>query len=201
MLSRLALCAIAFCSVACGSNAPEIPDELKGQSGAFGSEVGQNVENFCFQGWRDPVAANFDPQRFETICVYDYADSTKGFALLMLNTAALWCGACRLEHQALSGLIAPLEPRGFGFLSLLFQDNESNPATPQDLVTWTENFSSDYPMALDPDYLMGRYAPPTNQPLNMLLDARTMKILDKWTGDQRSVIWPTVESELEQRGR
>jgi hypothetical protein len=54
-------------------------------------------------------------------------------------------------------------------------------------------------MALDPDYQLGIYAPAGSAPLNLLLDARTLEILEKFTGDQATVLWPLVEAELTQR--
>jgi len=84
----------------------------------------------------------------------------------------------------------------------LFQDNERNPAKVDHLGLWTRQYDVAFPMALDPNYLMGRYAPGDTAPLNLLLDARDkMRILKKWTGNQESVIWPAIDSELAARGR
>jgi len=188
----------------CGSNAPEIPDELRGQSSGFGSEPGQLAENFCFQGWHDPKAVGFTGN-LESICLYDFNDpiGTKGgIELLLVNTSALWCQACRQEHQTLGDNVNQRKSRGLALVSLLFQDNERNPAEAADLGLWTRQYGVEFPMALDPLYQMGRYAPGDTAPLNLLLDAHDkMRILKKWTGNQESVIWPTIDTVLTARGK
>ena len=44
-----------------------------------------------------------------------------------------------------------------------------------------------------------RTAPACHITLNLLLDARTLEILEKFTGDQSTVLWPLVEAELARR--
>jgi len=81
-------------------------------------------------------------------------------------------------------------------------DNERNPAEAADLGLWTRQYGVEFPMALDPLYQMGRYAPGDTAPLNLLLDAHDkMRILKKWTGNQESVIWPTIDTVLTARGK
>jgi hypothetical protein len=84
-------------------------------------------------------------------------------------------------------------------LSALFQDREGQPANVSDLALWVETFRTPFPMALDPDYQLGAYAPAASAPLNLLLDARTMRIIEKFTGDQSTVLWRLVEDELSRR--
>jgi hypothetical protein len=55
-------------------------------------------------------------------------------------------------------------------------------------------------MVLDPDYQLGAYASPETAPLNLIIDARTMRIEKKFIGDQSAVIWPYIENELSRRG-
>src|SRR5262245_25844406 len=201
-LARFIAVSIALLSgVGCGSNAPEIPEGFKQAQSGFGCEVGQLAENKCFRGWRNPAAVGFTGN-LESVCLYDFNDpnGTKGgIELLMVNTSALWCQACKQEHQTLPERVRERAPH-FALVSLLFQDNEQRPATADNLALWTSQFDVDFPMALDPEYQMGCYALAQTAPLNLLLDARDkMRILQKWTGNQESVIWPTVDAELAAR--
>jgi len=209
----------------CGTNRPEIPDDYKtGGSGGgvsgypegpyaqnIQADVGKPIMDVSFaKGWKDPSAANFDPAQLEPIALSDFydPDGTKGYELLLLNTAAVWCGACKNEHggtadsPSLSEHYDALGPRGLVILSALFQDASSNPATEKNLEAWAKTFGTNFPFVLDPEYqLGGRYVDPQTAPLNLIVDARTMKLLLGTTGDQAAVIWPFIESELQKRGK
>jgi hypothetical protein len=202
LVRSIAVSTTVLLAVGCGSNAPEIPEDLRTSSTGSGTEVGQVVENVCFEGWRNPAAVGFTG-KLEPICLWDWHDpqGIRGFELVLFNTSALWCQACKLEHRTLGEEVAARAPRGFGLLSLLFQDEKRQPATAEHLSIWTTQYHTDFPMAIDPLFLMGIYAPGDSAPLNMVVDARTMKILQKTTGNEGSVIWANIDSELAARGR
>ena len=114
----------------------------------------------------------------------------------MIDTSAVWCSACRTEHEGLSAKNDEYSPKGLRILGTLFQDAKRDPATVTDLGTWVETFSSDYAMVLDPDYQLGAYASADTAPLNLVVDARTMKIEKKLLGDQATVLWPFIDASL-----
>jgi hypothetical protein len=206
-----ALSVVSLSLLACGANTPKIPPELLGgsnegcaapsyPSGPFGTEEGDTLANACFQGFRQPKAVSHDESSLETIAFSDYYDPTgsKGDTLILINTAAVWCSACRTEHEGLSAKNDEYGPRGLSIVSTLFQDAARNPATVSDLAAWVETFSSDYAMLLDPDYQLGAYASAETAPLNLVVDARTMKIEKKLLGDQPTVLWPFIDAALAQ---
>jgi hypothetical protein len=211
------LLALAAVLAGCGTNRPEIPPELlqyPGEtaltagcdtpgypSGPYGTDPGDTVQNTCFRGWETPgTLPHTDAELVDLPLGAFYDPSGKQYELLLVNTAALWCAACKSEHKTLGQHYADLAPRGLGLVSALFQDNSGEPATLDDLRQWVEAFDVEFPMVLDPDYQLGIYASADTAPLNLLIDARTMKIVQKFVGDQSSVIWPTIENELDQRG-
>ena len=201
-------CVLALTSLACGSNTPELPSELLGSSSTcsapdypvsgFGTEPGDVVENACFSGYRSPAKVAPIAERLETIAFSDYYDhaGTKGVELLLVNTAAMWCSACIAEHRVLPAHYEELKSQGFVVLSALFQDAQRDPASVADVERWIDNFDTNFPMVADPDLQMGAYASPDTAPLNLLVDARTMRILRKYVGDQSTVMWPFIEGEL-----
>jgi hypothetical protein len=201
----------AALALGCGSNAPELPDELIADapscaapnypSEGVGTEVGDVAKNACFVGYRAPDRVAPSEAHRETVALSDYYDpaGTKGVSLLLVNTAAIWCSACVAEHGTLPERAAELAPEGFVVLSTLFQDGQRNPADMSDLERWIENFGPNFPMVADPDLQLGVYASPDSAPLNMLVDPRSMKILRKYVGDQAAVMWPYIESELAAR--
>jgi AhpC/TSA family len=196
--------------VACGSNTPKIPPELLASSGGcaspdypngpFGTEEGDTLANLCFRGFRNPSTVAHDEASLETIAFSDYYDPTgsKGLQLVLINTSAVWCAACRTEHEGLSARNDEYAARGLRILSTLFQDNKRDPATLRDLSNWVETFSSNYAMALDPDYQLGGFARAETAPLNLVVNARTMKIEKKLLGDQPQVMWPFIDASLPQ---
>lgn len=191
----------------CGSNTPKIPPELLGTAGCslaaypngpFGTEEGDTLGNACFQGFRDRGRVVPQGASLENIAFADYYDParTQGIQLLLINTAAVWCSACRTEHEGLAAKSDAYRARGLRVVSTLFQDARRNPATERDLRTWVDTFSSNYAMLLDPDYQLGAFASAETAPLNLVVDARTMKIEKKLLGDQASVLWPFIDAAL-----
>ena len=204
-----ALLALPLMLLACGSNTPKIPPELLASGGCnssrypegpFGTEEGDILADACFQGFRNPAKVSRSESSLETISFADYYDPTgdKGYQLLLINTAAVWCSACRSEHEGLPEKNQEYAPRGLRILSTLFQDARRDPATFRDLTAWVDTFSSDYAMVLDPDYQLGGFASAETAPLNLVVDARTMKIEKKLLGDQATVLWPFIDASLAQ---
>lgn len=201
--------AACFTLLACGSNTPKIPPELLATggcnspnypSGPFGTEEGDTLADACFQGFRDPSRVSHSESSLETIAFADYYDpsGSKGYQLILINTAAVWCSACRSEHEGLSEKNWEYSPRGLRIVSTLFQDAHGDPATMRDLSAWVDTFDSNYAMVLDPDYQLGDFARAETAPLNLIVDARTMKIEKKLLGDQATVIWPFIDASLAQ---
>ncbi len=208
--SRAALAA-ALLALGCGSNAPEVPDELLAtDSGCgapaypdagIGSEVGDVLENQCFTGYRAPARAKPSAATRETLAFSDYYDpvGTKGATLLLVNTAAIWCGACISEHHDLPARQAQLGEQGLVIFTTLLQDAKRDPASLEDVENWIGKFGTNFPIVNDPEQHLTDYSPPELAPLNMVIDARSMKILQKYEGDQGEVMWPYIESVLAAR--
>jgi hypothetical protein len=213
---------LALSIAGCGTNRPTIPAELLALDGGGGTSagypmgpyanakdglVGGIAEDKLFQGWMSPRAAGYDPAALEPISFADFYDPTgEKYEILMVNTAAIWCVACQIEHggsanrPSLNAHFEALAPKGLAILSLLFEDGSRNPAEANDLVNWTKKFQTNFPMALDPEYQMTTYQPDKSRaPFNMVIDARTMKIMATFIGDQPTEIWPLIEKELDAR--
>ena len=204
---RASLTALLVLCSACGSNRPELPGGLSEPvscaepdypGGPYGSEPGSTVENVCFRGARDPaVGLPGLEQDLEAISLADYYTGQRPTArLILLNTSAVWCSACRIEHETLSEHARQYRDRGLVVLSALFQAQDRSPATFDDLKTWVKVFDTDFPIVLDPSYALGRYASAETAPLNLVIDAASMKILDKYIGDQAAVMWPRIAQRL-----
>lgn len=198
-------------TVGCGSNASDVPPELldairDSEREATGTQVGDRVPNFCFEGWPDPARAGFDPGRLEPLCLHDFEDpSGQSAELLLVNAAALWCTACRVEYggsgdrRSLAEQLEARQAAGFRILGTLFQDNGGEPATAEDAVTWATTYDVAFPFAIDPKFQLGVFTTPSQAPFNLLLDARNMEILLTLEGDQPAVLFSMVDDLLAQR--
>jgi len=198
---------------ACGTNRPEIPPELLANpaasgscdspdypAGPYGDDPGSLAADRCFRGFGTPASSPHTASALEDISLGNFYDPTgEKYEILLVNSAAVWCSVCKSEHQTLPDHYAERAPRGLAIVSALFQNNKGAPAELSDLVTWVEAFDVPFPMVLDPDYQLGDYASAETAPLNLVVDARTMRIIDKFIGNQGEDLWRSIDAELTRR--
>jgi len=157
-------------------------------AGPYGTGLGATLEDFSFLGWHDPVAAEYDASKLETVSLSEYydPDGSKGIKLIWINASAVWCSVCRTEMKDIknNGVNAQFKPKGVQMLVTLFEDNRSGPAKPSDLHNWgvLPDHSIDFPLVLDPGFKLGAFFTSDATPLNMLVDARTMKVVSATMG-------------------
>jgi hypothetical protein len=176
--------------------------------GPYGHGLGAVIENLEFIGWSDPVGANYDVNQFEHIKLGDFYDPEgTQTELLVLNASAVWCTVCQGEARdmQINGTYAAFHARKVQMLTTLFQDQQSNPAKPSDLVLWGSSKQRliDYPLVLDPALKMGAYFTSDATPLNLVVDARTMTIIDVmmgYDGSAETGMWARVDQALKARG-
>ncbi len=175
-------------------------------SGPYGAVVGSTVANLEFLGWHSPLAANYDPAQFEKVRLSDFYNpdgaSTKP-KLLMINASAVWCTVCRAEYRQLheQNIYNSYRPQGVEIVGALFEDQDYAAAKPEDLQLWGEHeqFAVEFPMVLDPGFKLGRYFASDVTPLNMMIETRTMTIVDVTMGydpNPDSTYWLLVDEFL-----
>jgi hypothetical protein len=179
--------ATAGTATAAPSNAP-IYQKQDYPAGPYGTGVRATLENFAFLGWHDPVAANYDQNKLEQVHLAEYynPDGRSDVKLIWINASAVWCSVCRAEMTDIkdNGVHASFGPRGVQMIVTLFEDNKSGPAKPMDLHNWGSlpAHAIDFPLLLDPGFKLGAFFTSDATPLNMLVDAKTMKVLDATMG-------------------
>ena len=220
--ATLLIGALGALALSCGTNAPEIPEEyLRGGGGGgdasgggrasypegpYGNEPGSISGDLTFpEGWLDPTAMGYDLSKLVPISLSDFYapegldEAGERTELILLNASALWCQACKVEHKELPKKYREFRPRGLQILGALFQDGAYAPAQPKHLAAWTAAYKTNFPMALDPEFQMGALGSAGSAPLNVIIDARTMKILKIVIGDQPDITWGFIETELTKR--
>jgi hypothetical protein len=176
--------------------------------GPYGHGVGAVIENLEFIGWRDPAGVSYDPAQLERVRLGDFYDPSGAHTeLLVLNASAVWCVVCQGEMRDMNsnGTYAAYRARKVQVLGTLFEDARSKPAQPSDLVVWgsSEFRAIGFPLVLDPALKMGVYFTSDATPLNLVIDARSMRILDVMMGydpTPGSGMWGRVDRLLEERG-
>lgn len=173
-------------------------------AGPYGRTVGAVIENLEFLGWRDPLGAGYDPANFEIVRLSDFYDpSGDELKYIVLNASAVWCTVCRAEYRHFKerDIYATYRAQGVELVGALFEDAASAPAKPEDLAEWSSlpSHAVEFPMVLDPGFKLGSYFTSDATPLNLLIDARTMRIVDATMGydpSEESTYWQLVDSLL-----
>ncbi|HMR07284.1 MAG TPA: redoxin domain-containing protein [Polyangiaceae bacterium] len=168
-------------------------------AGPYGTNVGSTIANYNFRGWLKPVDAGYDDTKFEDVAMSDFFDPTgeKSIKIIMLNASAVWCTVCRAEYSKFKAEGTYLKYRAMGaeFVSAIFEDakNPPNPAKPGDLSYWGVTYSGEFPMILDPGFKLGQFFTADATPMNLLIDAKTMKIVGKYLGGDTTAMFAQLE--------
>jgi hypothetical protein len=172
--------------------------------GPYGTARGAVIENLQFLGWHSPLAAGYQATTMGAVGLSDFydPDGQKGIELLLINAVAVWCSVCRTEYADIvnNQLYEQLQPRGVEFLGVLFEDNNADPARYVDMESWSSAYGVSFPFVLDPGFKTGVYFDRSATPMNMLVDARTMQVLQVITGYDPA-LYEEVDAILTERGR
>lgn len=172
----------------------------------YGTTEGAVIQNLELFGWQDPTSASFDVAQATTVRLSDYYNPSsaagQGTEYIMLNAVAAWCGVCRTEYQTLETeqTYQQFASRGLEMVGVLFEDNNGDPSTYQDLSNWTRSYSVGFPFVNDPAFKTGVYFDKSATPMNMIIDARSMKIVLVMTG-YNPLIYDQIDKLLTERGR
>jgi hypothetical protein len=179
-------------------------------TGPFGIGKGSIISNYKFVGYVNSVVNNgtlaeiqmaefYNPTGdgvFEEGSVFPVG-SAKPKALLIV-VASVWCGPCNYEAASvLPGLRLQYKPQGGEFLAQLADGpTPGKAATQKSLYNWATKYDVDYPLTIDPTYKLGALFEADAFPANMIIDPRTMKIIEVIAGsaEEGSSFWKTYEN-------
>ncbi|MDX2019026.1 MAG: TlpA disulfide reductase family protein [Deltaproteobacteria bacterium] len=100
-----------------------------------------------------------------------FGDILAGAQLVLFNVGAGWCQPCIEETEEIEAKVnQPLCPAGLRVVQVLFQDEESLPATKFFCRQWREKFGLTFPVLVDPLFKMERYFEAAQTPLNLGID-------------------------------
>ncbi|MEJ7731103.1 MAG: hypothetical protein WKG00_18045 [Polyangiaceae bacterium] len=128
------------------------------------------------------------------VSITDYfdCDGSKGVHALLFITSATWCGVCQQEADVLEaetqGQLAAL---GAHVITLMIENASSQPATTATAEAWKNAFGlTSSAVVADPEITMAT-SPSFGTPLEVVVDPRTMKVVDRqegWAGDYPALV-------------
>ncbi|MFO0759451.1 MAG: hypothetical protein U0359_23360 [Byssovorax sp.] len=200
------------------------PSELSYPKGPYGVQKGAIIDNFKFDGFVDstrqsatlePIAfADFynphadDPAYMPASAALDdrlypngslHGEGTPKPRALLVNVAAVWCGPCNEEAKnVFPGKHARYKPCGGEFfLNLAESATQGSPATQKNLASWGKKYKSDFPIVIDPKYQLASFFDASAYPANMIVDPRTMTVVEVVMGVPGESFWQKFEEVLD----
>jgi hypothetical protein len=203
-----------------GTVAPAFPEgtgqqaqgSLKYVEGPYGIGKGSVVANYKFVGYANAMKVSDALQELTLAEFYNptgdgvYEEGSKMEIgapkpkALLIDVASVWCGPCNYEAgNILPGLYAKYHPQGGEFLLQLADGpTPGKAATSKSLYNWTQKYDVNYPSTIDPTYKLGALFDAEAYPANMIIDTRTMKIVEVIAGapEEGGPFWKTYEKVL-----
>lgn len=187
-------------------------DTLAYPEGPYGVGKGSVLANYKFVGYANAMKVSDSLQSIQLAEFYNPTGDGKYEAgsvfevgtakpkALLLTVSAVWCGPCNYEaDQILPGLYAKYKPQGGEILLTLADGPTVGVAAKQkSLYNWTQKYDVDYPASIDPTYKLGALFEADAFPANIIVDARTMKIVEVISGapEVGGSFWKTYEKVL-----
>jgi thiol-disulfide isomerase/thioredoxin len=167
---------------------PPVPDAAPPPypSGPYGYNVGSTVSNLSWTGYIDS-ATDTDKDPFNepsrTVTMEEFFVGTDpGARVIIVNASAGWCGSCQEEMPKLESLFSDYESRGLRIISALFENTSGSAADTAFARSWGESFSLSFATVADPSDTLAPYYTENAVPMNMIVDASTMKIVEVFHG-------------------
>ncbi len=188
--------ALAAALVGCGGergdaahDASEYPD------GPYALERGAVLPDLHFPG----VDADGSPT---TLTLADFYTREHDALLVVTVSGGLWCGTCRWPAEA--ELFEPTTAARAQRLDLVLADRDNAPADAAAAAAWKEAFDGlgAVPVGADPAHHFAALLEDPSAPLPwfVLVDTRTMRVLDAITDSSRAALGHRVRSALAERG-
>ncbi len=146
-------------------------------------EEGDTMEDFAMVGYVDENQdGSLAGEKLKVIKLSDFASAK----LILFNVSAGWCGPCQLETKDFAGLMQSYGSQGLMIVQTLFDsDQQGVKPTVKLLDAWVNPANKLNPVGacgIDPGRVSVPYNTGGTTPLNLLLDAKTRKVLKKFNG-------------------
>lgn len=106
-------------------------------------------------------------------------DGKKGINAILIDESATWCGPCNQEAADLPMAMQTWSAQGVTIVTLMVENLQHKPADTSTALAWVKQYNLS-PLAnvmADPDFSFAS-APSVGLPMNILVDPRTMRIVN-----------------------
>ena len=162
--------------------------------GPYGQVQGATLINHCFETSEEDYLSLAD--------IYNDEEAK----LLLITTSAGWCAACIEEQPYLQQWYTDHYEDGLRIVVTLFEDENLVPANSGYASDWKSRFSLTFPVVADPEVAfsafesertqMGWYYNTKFAPMQMLVNAKTMKILSLDVGATTDTLYAKIQGNL-----
>lgn len=152
------------------------------------SARGERIPNFAFQGYRDGDRSG----GLETISLSEYYDpAQKRHKVLHLLAAATWCAICSSELEAAVSAKEPLAAEGVVFFEVIVSGAAPGKGPSlAEVDEWVSRHKANFSVGIDvrARRLGTVGVDPAAMPHDILIDTRTMEILDSSVGAPLDIV-------------
>lgn len=118
-----------------------------------------------------------------------------GYDLILFNVAAGWCGPCQAETKEFKYLIKTYP--NVAVFQVIFDHSTPGVVPTLEFVSkWIKTLKAVGYVGVDPDRKVMSINTEGSTPLNMIIDAKTMKVLDKFNGSPQSGLGSIIKKYL-----
>ena len=160
-----------------------------------GTAAGDLIDDYEFIGKDASKGGTAAPRVTVRLGDFFDPDGKKGNRFLVVSVSALWCAACKNEASQLPVVRAKYAPKGVVFFSDVMQGGKPVPSTDGDVDLWIFQFKLTSWVVRDELQVLASFFDPTQMPLNMIIDLKTMKMVKVFIGGSLE----KIESELDSR--
>lgn len=170
--------------------------------GPFGNRKGDTMTDLGWDGFMDSDADEDDdpfnepPRKIQMQNFFQGPRGDMDAKVIMINLSAGWCGPCQQEAQVLSTMVPQYRDRGARFLTLMMEDAQGNPPPVDYAKQWGEQFSLVHATGVDPTSSTWVYRTDDAVPMNILVRASDMVILDVWHGFDQAHLTGLLDANL-----
>ena len=181
--ARISILVVAFMMVGCGTSEPESGGVCTDSSpragypeGPYGTRIGDVLVDVTFKDSTDGDVS------------LSSLHQDGAARLLLISTGAGWCTACIEEQPQLQEWSQLYKDKGLRVIMTLFEDALGAPADGELASKWKSDHELTFPVLVDDTAFFSAYYDSSLAPMNMIVDACTMTIVEIIIGSKPSEI-------------
>jgi len=175
------LCALVILMLAlpaCGPPTDPTPNRAPPTSGdypapPYGYGEGTTMANLEFIGKTSPMPTDYSTLPMQPITMADVRQNAK---LIVIEGGARWCYYCNQDQPSMKSIEANYADKGVAVLEVVVEGGYGIAATDNDINRWAQQYQLSGTIAIDPSYVLAKYADVAAFPVYLVVRADTMRV-------------------------